>query len=141
VQGRAGTDPGHAVGTIGFVALVQTCALSFGLMIITATVIGVDAIRARPAGNLNAALYLLFAGTLSGVLGAAGVAWWLLGPITSTYRRGGLAMVAGFATVLLMLICIPIHQLLGRNGLLGLFTLCLLAAILLGRHARRLAIP
>jgi hypothetical protein len=123
------------------VALVETCAVSFGLVIITATVIGVDAMRARPASGLNPALYLLFAGTLGGVLGAAGVAWWLFGPIISTYRRGGLAMVSGFATVLLMLVCIPIHQLLGRSGLVVLFSLCLLAAILLGRQARRLALP
>jgi hypothetical protein len=128
-------------GTFGFVALVEACAVSFGLMIITRTVIGVDAMRAHADSGLNPALYLLFAGTLGGVLGAAGVAWWLFGPIISTYRRGGLAMVSGFATVLLMLICIPVHQLLGRSGLVVLFSLCLLAALLLGRQARRLAIP
>jgi hypothetical protein len=128
-------------GTFGFVALVEACAVSFGLMIITGTVIGVDAMRAHADSGLNPALYLLFAGTLGGVLGAAGVAWWLFGPIISTYRRGGLAMVSGFATVLLMLICIPVHQLLGRSGLVVLFSLCLLAALLLGRQARRLAIP
>jgi hypothetical protein len=47
-------------------------------------------------------------------------------------------MVCGFATVLLMLVCIPVHQLLGRTGLLGLFALCTVAAALLARHARRL---
>jgi hypothetical protein len=141
VKAHGGTDPGHSVGTIGFVAIVEMCAVSSGLVIITATVIGVDAIRAHSNSGLNPALYLLFAGTVGGVLGAASVAWWLLGPITSTYRRGGLAMVSGFATVLLMLICIPVHQLLGRTGLVALFSLCLVAAILLGRQARRLAIP
>jgi hypothetical protein len=141
VHGRADTDAGQVVGTIGFVALVETCALFFGLMIITGTVIGVDALRGHSPSDVNPALYLLFAGTLGGVLGAAGVAWWLFGPIASSYRRGGLAMVAGFATVLLMLICIPIHQLLGRSGLVVLFSLCLVAAILLGRRARLLAIP
>jgi hypothetical protein len=72
------------------------------------------------------------------VLAAAGMAWWLLGPIESTYRRGGLAMVCGFATILLMLICIPVHQLLGRSGLFGLMGLCTVAAALLARRARRI---
>ena len=47
-------------------------------------------------------------------------------------------MVSGFATVLLMLVCIPINQLLGRPGLLVLLGVCVLAAALLTRRARRL---
>jgi hypothetical protein len=138
VEGEVGRGNTRSLGTIGFVALVETSAVSLGLVIITATVLLVDTIRSHAGSTLTPALYLLFAGTLAGILVAGATAWWLLGPITSTYRRGGLAMVSGFATVLLMLICIPIHQLLGRTGLLGLLSICLLAAILLGRQARRL---
>lgn len=138
MKAENGADGLPHVGTIGFVALVETCAVLTGLAIISATVIGVDAIRDRQPPTLTPALYLLFGGTLAGIVGAAGTAWWLLGPIISTYRRGGLALVSGFATVLLMLICIPIHQLLGRTGLITLMFICLITAVLLGRQARRL---
>jgi hypothetical protein len=125
-------------GTFGFVAAVGACAVSLGLVVITATVLGVDALRSGQSAGPNSALYLLFGGTLAGILAAAGMAWWLLGPIESTYRRGGLAMVSGFATVLLMLICFPVHQFLGRSGLFALMTMCAVAAALLARRARRL---
>lgn len=125
-------------GTFSFIAAVAAGAVSLGLVVITATVLGVDALRSGQAASLNPALYLLFGGTLGGILAAAGMAWWLLGPIESTYRRGGLAMVCGFATVLLMLICIPVHQFLGRSGLFTLMAMSTVAAALLARHARRL---
>ena len=111
-------------------------------MVVTATVLLVDALRQRVytegLEGLALQLYLLFGGTLAGILIAAGAAWRLLGPIESTYRRGGLAMVSGFSTVLLMLICIPVNQLLGRTGLIILLALSGIAAVLLGRRARRL---
>ena len=88
--------------------------------------------------NLTLRLYLLFGGTLSGIVLAGWAAWRLLDPIESAYRRGGLAMVSGFSSVLLMLICIPINQLLGRTGLIILLGLSATAAALLGRRARRL---
>ena len=123
-------------GTFRFVAAAAGSAVSLGLVIITATVLGIRVLRfSEPAGP---ALYLLFGGTMAGVLAAAGTAWWLLGPIQSSYRRGGLAMVSGFATVLLMLFCIPVDQLFGSTGLLAAVAACILAAVLLGRRARRL---
>jgi hypothetical protein len=125
-------------GTFGFIAVVAACAVSLGLVVISATVLGVDALRSGRPAALDPALYLLFGGTLGGILAAAGTAWWLLRPIESTYRRGGLAMVCGFATVLLMLICIPVHQFLGRIGLIALLALGTVAATLLARRALRL---
>ena len=92
-----------------------------GLAIITATVLGVDSLRAGGgSGQVDASFYLLVAGTLTGILVAAFVCWILLAPIGSAYRRGALSMVCAFATIVLMLVCIPVHQLLGRSGLLGL---------------------
>jgi hypothetical protein len=117
---------------------VAAAAVSSGLVLITATVLGVDALRSGENPNLNQALYLLFGGTLGGILLAAAAAWWLLQPIGSTYRRGGLAIVCGFATVLLMLISIPVHQLAGRPGLFALLGMYGGTALLLGRRARRL---
>ncbi|MEP7225849.1 MAG: hypothetical protein ABI785_00680 [Gemmatimonadales bacterium] len=126
-------------GTLGFLAAALGSSVLLGLVVITATVLLVDALgdRASPE-NMAPRLYIVFGGTLAGILTAAGAAWRLLGPIASDYRRGGLAMVSGFATVLLMLVCIPIHQLLGRSGLIVLLALSVAAAALLGRRARRL---
>ena len=127
----------QSVGTFGFIATVGTGAASLGLAVITATVFGVELLKAGREASLSPALYLLFGGTLAGVLAAAAMAWWLLRPIASAYRRGALAMVCGFATVILMLVCIPVHQLFGRAGLLGLAALSLLTATILARRARR----
>jgi DMSO/TMAO reductase YedYZ heme-binding membrane subunit len=107
--------------------------------VVTATVLLVDALReGPPPESLTPRLYVLFGGTLAGIVTAAWVAWRLLHPIASDYRRGGLAMVSGFSTVLLMLICIPINQLLGRTGLIILLALSGIVAAILGRRARRL---
>jgi hypothetical protein len=133
VSGEAGD------GTLGFLAATLACAVSAGLVVVTATVLLVDVLRAEGhQENLTLRLYLLFGGTLSGIVLAAWAAWRLLDPIASAYRRGGLAMVSGFSTVLLMLICIPINQLLGRTGLVILLTMSAIGAALLGRRARRL---
>jgi hypothetical protein len=107
-------------------------------VIISATVLGVDAVRSGPNPDRTLLFYLIVGGTLSGILAAAAAAWWLLGPIQSTYRRGGLAMVCGFATVLVMLVCIPLYQLLGRSGLILLLAASAIASALLGHQARRL---
>jgi hypothetical protein len=125
-------------GVFGFIAAMAASAVSLGLLVITATVLAVDALLSRGAHNTNPALYLLFGGTFAGIVLAAAAAWWLLGPIASSYRRAGLAMVCGFATVVVMLICIPIHQLVGRSGLIALLVVCALASALLARRARRL---
>jgi hypothetical protein len=122
-----------------FLAAALACALSAGLMVVTATVLLVEALRGEVnQENLTLRLYLLFGGTLSGIVLASWAAWRLLYPIESAYRRGGLAMVSGFSTVLLMLICIPVNQLLGRTGLIILLALSAVAAGFLGRRARRL---
>lgn len=123
---------------VAFVASVLACGAALGLSVISATVLGVDALRTTSPGNLDASFYLLVGGTLTGILVAAYAAWWLLVPVGSAYRRGGLSIVCSFATVLLMLVCIPVHQLLGRIGLLGLLSLSILTALILARRARRL---
>lgn len=124
---------------IGFLAAAVASAVAVGLLVITATVLLVDALRTDGApGNLDQPFYLLMGGTLSGVLLAAFAAWRLLAPIGSTYRRGGLSIVCAFATLLLMLICIPVNQLLGRTGLFLLLFLATISAMTLARRARRL---
>jgi hypothetical protein len=115
-------------------------AVAFGLAVVTATVLGVDSLRplaASAAPQLGAPLYLLFFGTIAGLVLAGVVAWRLLSPVLSIYRRGGLSIVSGFATVLAMLLCIPVHQLAGRAGLTALGVLALGVSALLARGARR----
>jgi len=120
---------------VGFVITAMGCAVSLGLLVITATVLGVDALRSSPGNaSVAAAFYLLAGGTFAGIFLAVYTAWRLL-RLPSAYRRGGLSLVSGFATVLLMLICIPVHQLFGRNGLLILLALLGGLAALLGRRA------
>ena len=113
----------------------MACAVSLGLLLITGTVLGVDALRPQGGGDIDRSFYLLVGGTLGGVLLAGYASWRLLDLIPSTYRRGALSLVCGFATVLLMLICIPVHQLLGRTGLYLLLGVCSVVAALLGRRA------
>jgi len=114
-------------------------AVAFGLAVVSATVLGVDLLKPpAPSGapQLGAPLYLLFFGTLAALLLAGVVAWHLLSPILSTYRRGGLSVVSGLSTVLAMLLCIPIHQLAGRAGLIGLGAAAAVVSFALARRAR-----
>jgi hypothetical protein len=131
------------VDPIRLTLLAMGSAIAFGLALVSATVIGVDLLRAgapsQPASG-GAPLYLLFFGTLAGLCAAGAVAWRLLAPILSTYRRGGLSLASAFATVVVMLLCIPVHQIAGRAGLIGLGITALLVAFLLGRRARRTAL-
>ena len=126
-------------GTLGFLAVALACAVSAGLTAITATVLVADALRSRHgAAHLEFRFYLIAAGTLSGLILAGFVAWRLLEPVTSAYRRGGLTMVAAFATVVLMLVCTGIFELFGRTGLLTLLGTSAVTSALLAFQARRL---
>ncbi|HEU4681616.1 MAG TPA: hypothetical protein VFS51_07720 [Gemmatimonadales bacterium] len=105
-------------------------------MVITGTVLAADALRAGgDSTSLDLRLYLIFGGTLSGMLLAGLSAWLLFKPLASTYRRGGLAIVCAFATVPLMLVCIPVFERFGRPGLLSLLAFCGLSAVLLAAAA------
>ena len=127
------------MGPIRLVVLAMGSGVAFGLAIVSATVLGVDLLRsASPSRTpaLGAPLYLLFFGTMAGVVLAGGVAWRVLDPIHSIYRRGGLSVVSGLATVVAMLLCIPVHQLGGRPGLGALGVGALLLSALLARLVR-----
>jgi hypothetical protein len=111
-----------------------------GLAVIALTVLGVDVLRSG-ASRVDASFYLLVGGTLAGILVAGLSTWRLLAPVESAYRRGALSMVCSFATVLLMLVCIPVHQAVGRVGLLCLVAASILAAALLAHRSRRVGLP
>jgi hypothetical protein len=126
---------------IGLAAVSAGAGMATGLAVISATVAVVGLIHAPGAGaepDLGAPLVLLLGGTLGGLVLAGVTTWHLLARIDSAYRRGGLALVSSFATVLLMLVTMPLNQLAGRAGLLGLAAMASVAALLLARRARRL---
>jgi hypothetical protein len=129
---------------VSLAAAALGAGLSAGLALVGVTVAMLEAVR--PAAGAGAgdptaggALYLLMAGTLGGLVLAGVVTWWLLAPIDSTYRRGGLSLVSAFATVPAMLIYPPLHAALGTSALLVAAAAAATVALLLCRRARRLA--
>jgi hypothetical protein len=124
---------------VAFVLSVMASAVALGFALITATVLALEIFRVRErGGDIETAFYLLVGGTLAGVFLAATAAWKLLAPLESVYRRGGLSIVSAFATIVLMLICIPVDQRFGSVGLLVLLCLSAVAALALLRRARKL---
>ncbi len=130
----------------------MAAAALFGAAVVTLAVLGVDVLRAgflagAPAGRSpggpagSAAATLLLAGTLGGFTAAGAAAWWLLAPIGSLYRRAVLALSSSFATVVLMLVAVPVHQLAGQPGLIGLAVALLAGASACTLRARRAARP
>jgi len=127
---------------LSLAAAALGAGLSAGLALVGATVAALDAVRPPPGTAdpaLGAPLYLLAAGTLGGVVLAGVVAWRLLAPLDSTYRRGGLALVSAFATVPVMLLYQPLDAAFGTPALLAAAALAAGAAWLLSRLARRIA--
>ena len=128
----------------GLALRAMGAGVAFGVAVISVTALGVDVLKggARSATpDLGAPLYLLFFGTLAGLVLAGVVAWRLLSPVHSIYRRGGLSVVSGLATVLPMWLCAAANQLAGRAGLIGLGAVALALSLLLARGARRAAAP
>lgn len=123
---------------LGLAAAAAGSAVAFGLAAVSATTLAVDLLRPATGStpDLGAPFQLLLWGTLAGIGLAAVVAWRLLSPLGSAYRRGGLALVSAFATVVAMLVCIPVNQFLGRPGLAVLIGISLSISVLLGRRAR-----
>ena len=125
---------------VSLVAAALGAGLSAGLALVGATVAAMAALR-PPEGSsdpaLDARFYLLLFGTLGGLVLAGVVAWRLLRPLESTYRRGGLALVSAFATVVLMQIYRPLDAAFGVPALLVAAALAGALALLLTRWARR----
>ena len=127
---------------VSLVAAALGAGLSAGLALVGATVAVMAALR-PPEGStdpaLDARLYLLLFGTLGGLVLAGVVAWRLLRPLESTYRRGGLALVSAFATVVLMQIYRPLDAAFGMPALLVAAVVAGALALILIRWARRMA--
>ncbi len=126
---------------VALAATAVTAGLSSGLAIVGVTVAALAALRPPPGISdpaTGAPLLLLAIGTLGGLVLAGVVAWHLLAPLDSTYRRGGLALVSAFATVVLMQFYRLLDAALGTPALLAAAALAGLVALLLFRRAKRI---
>ena len=117
-------------------------AVALGTALAALTLFGVQALMAgAPASGApvtrGPAPLLLLAGTLGALVLSAAVAWHKLRPVESYYRRGGLAMVAVFATFVMAVLATPLHHFFGPGGLLGLAAVAGLVGLLLARGPRR----
>ncbi len=63
---------------------------------------------------------LLIFGIIGSSALGAGLTWWRLGAIESTFRRGGLSLVAAIGTIVFAIAATPLYHTFGRSGLLGL---------------------
>lgn len=127
---------------VSLAATALGAGLSAGLALVGLTVAALDAVRpSRVTADtaLGTPLLLLVAGTLGGLVLAGVIAWRLLAPLDSTYRRGGLALVSAFATVPMMQLYRPLDAAFGTPALVAVAALAAGAAWLLCRHARRMA--
>jgi hypothetical protein len=130
------------VDPVSLAAVALAAGLSAGLALVGATVAAIAALRPPPGTTepaLGAPLYLLLLGTLGGLVLAGVVAWRLLAPLQSTYRRGGLAIVSAFATVVVMQIYRPLDAAFGIPALVVAAAVAAALAWILSRRARRMA--
>jgi len=121
-------------------------AMAFGVMFglaVTAALLWVvrtvqlahpQPVDAKPS---EAVVNLLLLAWLGGGALATAAGFSLMRPLTSLYRRGGLSMVAGFATLVVTFVTQPVDALLGRPGLLGLSALATAFCLLLARSIAR----
>lgn len=125
----------HAVRAVAAAALAGAGAMGVVLFAVRGLVPPL-ALGGTPDPD-SAAANLLLAGALTTPIGAAWIAWWLLQPVESVYRRGALSLVAGLGCVALWLVATPfVNHWFGRAGLLGFAGLALGLAALLARRAR-----
>jgi hypothetical protein len=89
----------------------------------------------------GAAFPLIVGGLLVSIVVAAAVTWWLLAPLGSPFRRGVLAMVAGFGTFVGAMLATPVHVYAGLPGLVAMAVLGLAGAFALVRRAARRPAP
>lgn len=102
--------------------------LSAGLLAVSLVLWSVRTILAgAPASDqpvtTGIAPNLLLFGIIGSAFLAGGLSWWRLHAIESTFRRGGLSLVAGVGTILLAIAATPVYHVSGRGGLLALAAL------------------
>lgn len=127
---------------VGLAAAGMACGISWGTAVICTALWAVRSLQVgAPAATTpdlsSPAANLLLTGTVGGLLLAGIITWRWLTPVGSTYRQGGLSVVAAFATLVVSMLAMPVDGLLGRWGLLGLAVLFAAAGWRMARRARR----
>ena len=88
-----------------------------GAALACVTALGFDMLGPRTPHPGAGHIVLLLVGMIGGPLLGALITFWLLEPLASPYRRGGLAIVSGFAAFVAMFAGMPVHQAFGQAGL------------------------
>ncbi len=125
---------GLAASGVGAGILLGVGLIATMLWLVRTSQIGVVPSEA-PDLNSATANILLY-GTPTALFVAGVTTYSILRPIGSSYRQGGLAMVAAFASLVVSLVTMPLDRLAGRWGL-ALFALA--CGVLTYRLVRRAA--
>ena len=126
------------VTATGFGALMGTAVIAGALWGVRTMQLGAPPTASMRPDPSSPWVNLLAFGTVGGLVVAAAATWALLAPVTSAFRRFGLAMASVFLTVIASSATMPIDMRLGRSGLLGVLAACALAALALSRRLGRL---
>jgi hypothetical protein len=111
-----------------------------GAALACVTALGFDMLGPRTPHPGAGHVVLLVLGMVGGPLLGALTTFLLLEPLASPYRRGGLAIVSGFAAFVAMFAGMPVHQAFGQAGLAAfalLFAVAGAAFFLRAREATR----
>jgi hypothetical protein len=122
---------GVAMRAMGF-GLLFGLAVTAALLWVVRTV-QLSTPQPADAKPTEAIVNLLLLAWLGGAALATAAAFSLMRPLTSLYRRGGLSIVAGFATLVVSFVTQPVDALFGRSGLLGLAAVAAALCLLLAR--------
>jgi len=110
-----------------------------GAAVITAGLLILRTIQHGRVTETQDAGFTLLAAALAAIIAAAVTGWSLSGGIEETWRRGVVATLSVFGTVMLSLVAVPADLLAGRGGLAGYLVLLVGAAAWALGHARRAA--
>jgi hypothetical protein len=111
-----------------------------GASVITAGLLALRTFqRGRVAETQDQGVTLLAAIVLLAIVVAAGTGWLLSSGIAEAWRRGVIATLAVFGTVMLSLVAVPADLLAGRAGLAGYLALLAAGAAWALVQARRAA--
>lgn len=116
-------------------------SISVGATAITAVLWAVQSIipANAPAGQpvtSGPPFYLLVFGTVGAMALGALTCWFVLRPVDSWFRRGGLAIVSAFASFVVALLTFPANIYFGRTGLLAVTGVFALSAWWFWRRVR-----
>lgn len=130
---RASDPVVRALGGLAAGAATGAALMTAGLLILRTFQ------RGRVAETQDAGFTLLAVAVLVAIAAAAATGWWLSRGIEEAWRRGVVAALSVFGTVMLSLVAVPADLLGGRAGLAGYLLLLVAGATWSLVQARRAA--